>query len=335
MSLKGLAGFNLHYEKIYGDRWPALLAALNSPVRQVARQNLFSVLIGNASKISTEISTELTSPSSENERTSVFGEKSGTVFLSKYPGQKFIEVSESNPVSPKTNVNGLTDFYLLDAASIFAAAALEVKAGDHVLDLCAAPGGKALIFAEAIQDSGVLVANELSDKRRARLRSVFNNYLPEFLLRSGRVRVTGFDGTKWCLHETDAFDRILVDAPCSGERHLLVDSEEMKLWSPARSKNLAIRQYALLASAHKVVRSGGRIVYSTCSISPKENDEIVARLLKKRRGEVKILSSDLSVFAPELQTSLTELSEQTEFGRQILPDKSGFGPIYFSVMERL
>jgi 16S rRNA C967 or C1407 C5-methylase (RsmB/RsmF family) len=127
------------------------------------------------------------------------------------------------------------------------------------------------------------------------------------------------------LYETEAFDRVLVDAPCSGERHLLANKSELEVWSPARSKNLAVRQYALLASALAVVKRGGRVVYSTCSISPLENDGVVAKLLKKRPGEVRILK-------PE---GLSDKTEPTEHGAIVLPDRDGRGPIYFSVIERV
>lgn len=230
----------------------------------------------------------------------------------------------------------LADFYVLDPASIFPAVALDVQEGDEVADLCAAPGGKSLILAESLWSSqlgnssadtliapkpGRLVANELSDPRRGRLRAVIEDYLPMSVREN--IRVTGHDATRWCLYETDAYDRILLDAPCSGERHLLANQEEMNHWSPARSKNLAVRQYALLASALAVVRSGGRIVYSTCSLSNLENDLVIARLLKKREGEARVLKQTF------------EIGEPTEHGWMILPDSTGFGPIYFASLERL
>jgi 5-methylcytosine rRNA methyltransferase NSUN4 len=237
---------------------------------------------------------------------------------------RFAKDNDQSPVV--TDSAGLLSHYVMDPASIFAAAALEVQAGDQVLDLCAAPGGKSLILAEALAEQGELVCNEMSDRRRARLRAVLEDYLPKDLL--SRVRVTGHDGAKWCLYEQEAFDRILVDAPCSGERHLLENREELELWSPARSKNLAVRQYALLASAHAVLRKGGRMVYSTCSISPVENDAVIARLLKKRAGEVEVVRPQ----------PYTEIGEATEYGRIILPDSadelSGIGPIFFCVLQK-
>lgn len=294
MAHKGREGFEKFYSEIYGDRWQNLRAALLAAVVQVARPNAFA-------QNSQAIPPDLASMTIDGRR--AFRLEAGVRF------------------QPQVDAQGLLSHYIMDPASIFAAAALEVRSGDDVLDLCAAPGGKSLILAEALGDRGHLTCNELSDRRRARLRAVLEDYLPREMRE--RVRVTGHDGSKWCLHETEAFDRILLDAPCSGERHLLENPEELKLWSPARSKNLAVRQYALLASAHAVVRRGGRIVYSTCSISPLENDAVVARLLKKRSGEV------------ELRRRSLDVGEATEHGWMILPDQSGFGPIYHAILERV
>ncbi len=292
---KGSAGFEAFYSAAFGERWPDLRAALLSPVRQVARINRFA------------------------EPTYVEAKSKG-FSIADFAGSWALLLNEGKRVEIATDERGLSDFYVMDPASIVAARALAVEPGDEVLDLCAAPGGKSLILAESIGE-GRLVSNEISDRRRARLRAVLEDYLPSEVL--GRVTVTGHDATRWCLHETDAYDRILLDAPCSGERHLLASPEELKLWSPARSKNLAVRQYALLAGALAVVRPGGRIVYSTCSISPLENDAVIARLLKKREGEARVIPLTF------------EMGEPTEYGCMILPDRTGYGPIYFAVIERL
>lgn len=287
---KGREGFEAFYGELHGERWPGLRDSLLQPVKQVARPNAFASGIGRAAVL---------------ERAEFAGRPA-------YVLRERIEVGA---------VDGLSDFYVMDPASIFPAAALDVRDGDEVADFCAAPGGKSLILAESLRTGGRLVANELSDGRRARLRAVLHDYLPEDI--RARVRVTGHDATRWCLYETEAYDRILLDAPCSGERHLLANSEEMSQWSPARSKNLAVRQYALLASALAVVRVGGRIVYSTCSLSNLENDAVIARLMKKRAGEARVVREEFS------------LGEPTENGWVILPDRTGYGPIYFSILERV
>lgn len=214
------------------------------------------------------------------------------------------------------------EFYKMDPASIWVARALEVSENEKVLDLCAAPGGKSLILAEALNATGELISNEVSQSRRERLTRVFKEYIPMSLRQ--HIFVKGQDGNQFGLKMPDYFDRVLADVPCSGERHLLESKSEFEKWTLRRSQNLAVRQFSLLSSAWLSCKAGGRIVYSTCSISPIENDEVVRKLQKRR--EITILRPDFLVSEKHL--------EQTEFGFQVLPDRSGFGPMYFSVIQK-
>lgn len=211
------------------------------------------------------------------------------------------------------------NYYLLDAASILSARALEATSLHKVLDMCAAPGGKSLAI-QFNRKEGELVTNELSRDRRTRLRRVLDEYIPKD--KQENIRVTGFDATTWCLHEKEAFDRILLDAPCSSERHLVESPAKLVDWKPGRSKRLSKLQYSLLSSAVQVLRPGGRIVYSTCSISPLENDKVVERLFAKRGDSLKLIRVELP------------LGEETEYGTMILPDRGGWGPLYISVIEK-
>lgn len=217
---------------------------------------------------------------------------------------------------------GLKEIYAMDAASIVAAETLAKSPGGKTLDLCAAPGGKSLILAESMSEEETLVVNELSDNRRKRLRRVLHEYLPEELLQ--KIKITGHDGSRWGLYEEGVYDRVLVDAPCSGERHLLETKGEMEKWSKKRGEKLAIRQYALLAAAWQAVKENGHILYSTCSINPKENDGVIAKLLKRKEGEVEKK-------APEFEVRNLEA---TEHGFILLPDRSNAGPIYFSLLKK-
>jgi 16S rRNA C967 or C1407 C5-methylase (RsmB/RsmF family) len=209
----------------------------------------------------------------------------------------------------------------MDPASYWAAKALEVWPGDQVLDMCAAPGGKSLILAEALTSSGELIANEVSEARRERLKKVIQQYVPRDI--RDRIWVTGKDGGKFALTHKQKFDRILVDAPCSGERHLFETAKELQEWKVSRSEKLAQRQYALLTAALLAAKPGGRIVYSTCSISDLENDLVIERLLKKKEGQFEVLESSLP---------MTE-AERTRFGIQMWPDRCEAGPIYYSVLQ--
>ena len=209
--------------------------------------------------------------------------------------------------------------YVLDSASIIAAEALQVKPGDRVLDLCAAPGGKALVLAEALKGKGNLVANELSSARRLRLKEVMDHHVPPSF--RGLIDLVGFDGNQFGLKKPNTFDRVLLDAPCSSERHLLQEDPDQKDWKESRTKQLSMRQYSLLCSALLTLKPGGTLIYSTCSISPLENDGVVSRLLDRKGDQVK-LDSNID--------DLLHL-ERTQCGFQIFPDRSqGAGPIYFS-----
>ncbi len=254
-----MSAFDIFYEKIYGERWPRLKAALLAPSPKVMR----SCFSGYAE-------------------------------------------------------------YGMDEASIRAAEALRVQPGDRVLDLCAAPGGKALILAEKLQGKGSLVANELSSARRLRLKTVVEQHVPED--QRALVLVTGFDGNQFGLKKPSEFDRVLLDAPCSSEQHLLGDDPEQKDWKESRTKQLAQRQYSLICSALLTLKPGGTLVYSTCSISPLENDGVIERLLDRKGDQIAI--------DPELGD--LEALERTRFGFQIFPDQfSGKGPIFMARLRKL
>ena len=230
-------------------------------------------------------------------------------------------VFSNDPMESTPQSNGLMDFYRMDPASILPALALEVSSGNQVMDMCAAPGGKTLILAEALSIEGTLTANEWSRSRKERLRSVLKTYLPDSML--SRIRITGHDASKWGLYEPEYYDRILLDAPCSSERHVLHQPAELGKWKQSRSKQLAHRQYALLCSALLSCKPGGRIVYSTCSLSKLENDETIRRLIKKKGSKFQCKTDQTCPFG-----------KPTEFGWQILPDQeSGWGPMYWSVLE--
>ncbi len=210
---------------------------------------------------------------------------------------------------------GLLRPYFLDRASLLAAESLEVGDGHRVLDLCAAPGGKSLVLAGAMGGRGTLTVNERSSARRARLVRVLDEHLPEEV--RNRIDVTGHDAARWGLHEQNAYDRVLLDVPCSSERHLLHSPPHLDAWSPARTKHLAVQAYAMLASGFEALVPGGMLLYSTCALSPLENDRVVEKLLRKKGDRCETLALRL----PE--------GEETEHGLQIWPDRSGgIGPIY-------
>jgi 16S rRNA C967 or C1407 C5-methylase (RsmB/RsmF family) len=216
----------------------------------------------------------------------------------------------------------LTAPYYLDDASRIAARALPLQQARDILDMCAAPGGKALVLASGMEAAARLVANERSAKRRERLHRVLDEHLPGDIRE--RIEVTAHDATRWGLYERDAYDRILLDVPCSSERHILASDEHLDRWSPARTKHLAVQAFAMLAAAIDAARPGGLILYSTCALSPLENDGVIDKAEKKRAGRYRVRNAEVP------------WGESTRHGYHILPDRAeGRGPIYLSLLEVL
>lgn len=214
------------------------------------------------------------------------------------------------PGRPEAHLEGLLKPYYLDGASVRAARALGVRPGDTVLDMCAAPGGKTLVLALALGGEGSLISNDRSNDRRGRLKRVVAEHLPPALAQA--VTVTGYDATRWGLHEQGVYDRILLDAPCSSERHLVHSPTHLADWSPHRTKMLAQQGLALLCAALEALKPGGTLLYSTCSISPEENEGLLGRFATKRPGRFVVLEQNL-----------------------VLPDTSdGEGPLFWAKIQK-
>lgn len=225
------------------------------------------------------------------------------------------------PVAHTAWTEKLVNPYFLDAGSVEAALALPPPESGRVLDMCAAPGGKTLVLAGRLDPDSTLTSNEFSRERKNRLIAVLDQHLDESLRQ--KVTVTGYDASRWSRYEKAAFDRILLDAPCSSERHVLSSPAYLAEWSPARIKNLALRQWSLLSGAWLVLADGGYLVYSTCALSPKENDELIKRLISKY--------PDVRVCEPDVPSR----AEKTQYGRHVLPDTAdGAGPLYYALVRK-
>ncbi len=250
-----------------------------------------------------------------------FDEFYAALFPGRWPALRAALLAEGSPTAFSKN---LAKPYHLDLASVAAARALGETGDSRVLDLCAAPGGKTLVLASSLGPAGRIVANERSAERRRRLKAVLDEHLPPGLRE--RVTVTGRDAARWGLHERDAYDLVLLDAPCSSERHLLRDPARLSTWSPARTRHLAQQAYAMLLSALEAARPGGRVLYSTCALSPEENDEVVGRAMKRRPGLFEVLRENPDGSPP---------GEAARYGLCIWPDAAGgAGPIYYALLRK-
>lgn len=298
--------FNSFYEQEFGaERWSTLLEALKQPVRHCMMINKYSHSQDLVEKLKKE-------------------EQEETLTRLKFTHIPCLaSITHARLPAPSKDRNNVKDYYILDAGSVLATEALDIQPHDRVLDLCAAPGGKSISILQRLdaRAGGHLTANEISPDRRRRLRQVMDEYIPKEI-REDIVTVVGKDGTKW-YSEPEQYDKVLLDAPCSSERHLLHDEKEFEQWSPKRTAHNAQRQLALLKAAVYSVCVDGIVVYGTCSISSAENDKVVSKLLRKSKVPVEVIRRSWPI------------GEKTKYGWIILPDKTeGWGPLYFAVIRR-
>ncbi len=190
-----------------------------------------------------------------------------------WTGNGFYYKEEDHPSHHPYYAAGL--YYLQEPSAMAPACILPVRPGDRVLDLCAAPGGKATELAARLQGEGLLVANDVS---ASRAKALLKN-----LELSGVVNsfVTTTAAEKLALQFPKFFDSILVDAPCSGEGMFRKDAAAAKAWSPDKVKACAKRQKEIALAAVSMLRPGGFLLYSTCTFAPEEDEQLIAFLIKQ------------------------------------------------------
>ncbi|SFB41222.1 16S rRNA C967 or C1407 C5-methylase, RsmB/RsmF family [Cohnella sp. OV330] len=176
-------------------------------------------------------------------------------------------------------------YYIQEPSAMLPAELLDPKPGQRVLDLCAAPGGKSTQLAAKLRGTGLLVTNDLATERTKALAKNI-----ERAGVSGAV-VTNESPAKLAAAFGAAFDRVLVDAPCSGEGMFRKDEDMVRHWDTDAPARYAAMQDEIMREAAKLVAPGGRLVYSTCTFSPVENEGTIARFLAAH--------PDFDVVAPE------------------------------------
>jgi len=165
-------------------------------------------------------------------------------------------------------------YYLQEASAMAPVALLDPQPGERICDLCAAPGGKTTQIAGRMEGMGFLLCNEWSPKRAKILsRNIERMAVSNALVTNENVETLA-------ARYPDFFDRVLVDAPCSGEGMFRKEEAAITDWSQETVEMCARRQADILHAAAKLVRPGGRLVYSTCTFAPEEDEEAVAAFLQ-------------------------------------------------------
>ena len=168
-------------------------------------------------------------------------------------------------------------YYLQEASAMSAVALLDPRPGERICDLCAAPGGKTTQIAGRMAGEGFLLSNEYSPKRA--------KILSRNIERMGVANALVTNETPQHLAEKfpGYFDRVLIDAPCSGEGMFRKEEAAVTDWSPETVQMCARRQSEILHYGAQLIRPGGRLVYSTCTFAPEENEQTIAAFLEDHK----------------------------------------------------
>lgn len=177
-------------------------------------------------------------------------------------------------------------YYIQDAGSLLPVKLLNPQPGEVICDLCAAPGGKSTAILERMNGQGVLVANEPIRSRTNVLKYMLGRTgLPNYL-------TTELDPDQMAQEFAGEFDAVLVDAPCSGQMMVSREKRDSNAWSSRQIEHSAARQQRILDAAIKLLRPGGRLVYSTCTFALEENEMQLSRLLSQFESGVTPLCID-------------------------------------------
>ena len=244
--------------------------------------------------------------------------------LDGMPGFHQVE-SEPYPVSMTfEHWNGL--IYVQQASTGVAAPALGPKPGERVLDLCSAPGGKTAHAAELMEDGGCLVASEISESR---IRGLLGN-----MYRLGHTNVLAVAGDGREFPGGASFDRVLVDAPCTGEGTLRRRGGRPPRQSRSFLGYVTSAQHSLLTRAIQLTRPGGVVLYVTCTFAPEENEAVVSRILSEQPVELEPL--DLPVpHAPGLTSFEGErFDPRLERAARVYPHHLDSGGLFLAKLRR-
>jgi len=197
---------------------------------------------------------------------------------------------------------------------------LELAAGQRVLDACAAPGGKTALMAEREPELARLVGVDIDPQRLGRVRENLSRGNLQAELKIGD---SGSPSAWW---DGQVFDRILLDAPCSALGVIRRHPDIRLRKSPSEIDKLPLLQGRLLTSAWRMLASGGRLVYATCTVTRSENRDVIAAFLAG--------TPDASIVPPESWPGWPGFGEADGFGRQILPGEAGADGFYYAAVNK-
>ncbi|XP_068011383.1 tRNA (cytosine(34)-C(5))-methyltransferase, mitochondrial [Melanerpes formicivorus] len=231
----------------------------------------------------------------------------------------------------KHQAGKLKEYFLLNAASLLPVLALEVKDGEDVLDLCAAPGGKSVAVLQCAYP-GQFHLNE-SDVLRSRwLKQTIESFIPDPFI--NLIMFSTLDGRQIGDLKPELYDKVLVDAPCSNDRSWLFSSDTQQATLRLRQrKELSSLQFQLLRSAIRALRPSGSLVYSTCTLSKAENSDVINLILNSFTDVTPV---DISGMAEAVSQEFAFLGGMQQHELLVLPEYGrAWGPMYVAKLKKL
>ena len=235
-----------------------------------------------------------------------------------------LTISGSNPASVAAFQQG--QISLQDEASQMQAYLVDAQPGETVLDLCSAPGGKTILLARAVGANGRVIATDLHEHRLRSTREQMTR------THTGNVRLLALDASR-SLPLAQRFDRILVDAPCSGTGTLSRNPEIRWRLEPEDLDASHGQQVAMLRNAVSALSPGGQLVYSTCSLEPEENERVVAEVLASN-SSIRVVKGDAAL-AKHLLSNRAGDSLFDPSGRfRTFPPETGTDGFFAAILQR-
>lgn len=228
-----------------------------------------------------------------------------------------LEVISGGSRIGKTLEHNLGHYYIQSLSSMLPPLVLQPKPHDKVLDLCAAPGSKTTQIAAIMDGKGTLAANEISiDRTKALVYNLERMNHPNFA-------VSNFKGELLSKIFENYFDKILVDVPCSGLGILQKKSDINNWWHKNHADKLAIQQLKLIIAALKMLKPGGTLVYSTCTLTIEENEQVIDKLLKKYPAEIQEIDIPLPTHSGFTGEKYSVENSSVHYSKRLLPWEIG------------
>ncbi len=223
-------------------------------------------------------------------------------------------------------------YYIQEIASMLPVLVLNPKKGERVLDLCASPGSKTTQIAASLENSGLIIANEV---KFGRVKILASNIERCGVMNTIMTRRDGIALCKRFERENFLFDKILLDAPCSGEGTIRSTPATFEMWNIKTIENLSKLQKALIASAINILKPNGELIYSTCTHAPEENEEVIDFALKNFRVKIEKINLPLNTRPGITKWYEKEYLEDVKYSCRVYPQDENTEGFFITKMRKL